>query len=733
MSKAMDKKFRVGARAIERATRAGSSAGDGDGKSKRRRDENSDGARRGVGAMARDEDVDAYLGLMRAWWTLSGAVDAMTHAQRWEDARAVVEWVEVELAMRRESAFWALRQSERDLEDALVDAKMTPDTFVGFTSRGAVEREGGKRRTWDERVRAAGARCDRDGNSVDVESIVIDGLMSTNDDPVAEHGGEHVVIPSVERFAPSCTDDDAARRIQAAYRGHASRMKTNAEARRELEHLRMIPSARFSNKKAEEMAEMKRREQERERSERGLASLQESVRRDLIANRGEQIREELIASVEREATVIESDEVQNDRVSTFKHVDADVEESVDTSVDDENFMIRFTRAFEKYTRRWADDENADLNAFDVEHVRATVLNDVSNAMREEIEDHQRILAAENKKKSKPSTKKKASSASTLKAKDKPSTKAKAKKPKTSKTKTVAKEVDTELIDTLVQLGMLESVALDGRLMDYVGTGGERREGRDESTMLEIFQLLHILAVSVTTPLASQRVHEHAPHMKCVLLEGPDSNGKSYLARLCAAESGCALYNLSADRLAYAESRGANVKGLIKSVFQAAKLSSPSVILIRHVDAFFPEKGKKAKASEAAETARKLRKDVAKEIKALKPGARVVVMCTRTLVSGASSSEPKGFDTFFSLRLEVPAPDYGGRRRVLSEALRAASLAPSDHLRRRTGDDAFATLVCHASKGMTTGALYALARAVATHPLSATDDPWRALLRRIESN
>ena len=82
-------------------------------------------------------------------------------------------------------------------------------------------------------------------------------------------------------------------------------------------------------------------------------------------------------------------------------------------------------------------------------------------------------------------------------------------------------------------------------------------------------------------------------------------------------------------------------------------------------------------------------------------------------------------------LKVPAPDYGGRRLILRRVFE--KLAGIDSIAtsyRRTGDEANATLVCHATEGMTTGALFALVRDAETELKNSTcADPWRALLRR----
>ena len=687
----------------------------------------SDGSPGAVSA-SMDAEVDAYVARVKAHAKLKACVDAMTHAQRWEDANEALEALEIDLARRIESTIEALARGTRELEDALVDAKATPDVFADFTPRGAVERGRRGREIWNENILAA-TREPRDENSDEA-------IEAASDDAIEALGGDEndgmereLTHDEAVEYEPSpglgrrLSAEDAARQIQAVFRGFRSRSRTNIEARRELEHLGMIASAKHSNRKFNDFGEFKRRSELRSRSAKQLADLEANIRRDLLSSRSESIKDEIKAAREAQALdVAITDDNVNDSAITSS---------------DEDVSTRLCRAVEKYRRRWADCSQVSLNAFDIDHVRSSVLQEVTNALRAEIEDEARALEAQNKK-TKVGNKKKGSaeapavkkSSSTKKSKAAPSKKSKG--AVKQQRQRGMETIDTDLLKTLARLQMVEKTPLDGRLDDYLGTGGERRKGHEDSTMLEVAQLRHVLAVSVVIPLTSRRVHELAPHMKCVLLEGLAANGKSYLARLCAAESGCALFNLSPDRLARAEASGENPKSLMKHVFQAAKTIAPSVIFIRDVDAYFPEKSKKPKATDA-ECARKLRKDLMKEIKALKPGSRVTVVCTRTIVNNAaSSSDPKGFDKMFNLRLEAPPPDYGGRRRILAKALEAISVDPIDPTRRRTGDDASATLACYATAGMTTGALFALVQN-ARDDVRSSRDPWRALLRRVEES
>ena len=129
-------------------------------------------------------------------------------------------------------------------------------------------------------------------------------------------------------------------------------------------------------------------------------------------------------------------------------------------------------------------------------------------------------------------------------------------PKKKKTKSKKNAVDSQTIEpkvitNLVRAEMIEATPLDGQ-DDYLGTGGERHDDDTSSNMLDICQLRHVLAVSVTTPLTSKRVPARtSPQMRSV---GGTRKERNHTSRACAPPAGCALYNLSPDRIARAEAR-----------------------------------------------------------------------------------------------------------------------------------------------------------------------------------
>ena len=382
----------------------------------------SDGSPGAVSA-SMDAEVDAYVARVKAHAKLKACVDAMTHAQRWEDANEALEALEIDLARRIESTIEALARGTRELEDALVDAKATPDVFADFTPRGAVERGRRGREIWNENILAA-TREPRDENSDEaIEAASDDAIEALGGDEndgmerelTDDEAVEHEPSPGLGRRLSA---EDAARRIQAVFRGFRSRSRTNIEARRELEHLGMIASAKHSQQKVQRF----RRVQAAER----VAFTQRKAAR---GSRGKHSAGFALFAHARASKTKSKRRERRKRSMSPSQTITRMPAAITSS--DEDVPTRLCRAVEKYRRRWADCSQVSLNAFDIDHVRSSVLQEVTNALRAEIEDEARALEAQNKK-TKVGKKKKGSaeapgakkSSSTKKSKAAPSKKSK---------------------------------------------------------------------------------------------------------------------------------------------------------------------------------------------------------------------------------------------------------------------------------------------------------------------
>jgi len=656
-----------------------------------------------------DAKIDAYVTHISIHKTLKHALDGMMHAQRVEDGQKVLEALEIDIASRVAAAYEALNNGSRDLEDVLVDLKLTPDVLDSVIPRAAIA----KRRidvmeAWNSRISAAASEAAADKNSPSDASNADEGDVVDDEETDAcsdmaqtsDYSRDDMTRAKISAYARVLDAEHAATIIQSAFRGYVSRTQTRIDAHRELVYLGMAMSEamKTQNLRADEENALQRRLEGIRENEMQLASTAAEIRAEMLATRRSVIKDEIIAEKDRAANDIEETLTSNSKSRTSPASSA----STKAVVHEDDATLSVSGAIAAYSRVWSE---ANIYAVDIDRITTSALIDVTNELKAEVDDEARACAAELKTRS---GKKKKSNAAEPRAAKTSKLPPGGKKKLKGKVK-VANKIDENDFNELCCAKALVPTDLRGRLEDYVGAGGLRRDADGaRSTMLDITRLKHRLAVSVVLPLTSNIIHEHAPHMKCVVLEGARQSGKSFLARLCAAECGAALFDLSPDVIQAASARGDSAKALIKHVFTAAKISTPSVILIRDIDRFFPVKGKKLKSDEDVV---KLRKDLAKEIKALKPGTRCVVLCTSstTTMTAATTTTinvPKGFDKFFTLRLAVPLPDYSARGAVVRLA-RAPSTLEDSH--RRFVDSTNATAVCHATEGMSSGAIFALMR------------------------
>ena len=678
----------------------------------------------------RDSDVDHYIAIVAMHRRMREAHDEMTHAQRCEDGRQALEALEIDVARRAAACYETMRSGTRDLEDALIDLKLTPDVLESFVRRAAVERRMKVvMEAWNLRIRDAVRDAGEDKNSASAraEGMECDAIVSDVapisedvieiDDTIGDASAvasSGVVARAKTAAAPPMDAEIAATRLQSAVRGWLSRTKTRIDAHRELVHLGMELNDELKSQdlRADDAQESKRRIEAMELSERRLAARAAELRAATLATRRDEIKEAIIAEKARAA--VESDRSAENSAEGRGALAMDPgSTSAVGDAGDADAAARLSRAIEAYKRAWSEDA---VDEFDERRIEIKVLEDVTNEIRVEVDDEARASAAELKGKSK--KKKKSTEATNSGATSAKTSGTKKSATKKAKTKSANDgELDEKVICTLARAKALVPTDLNSRLANYVGAGGLRRDTDVGSTMLDITLLKHRLAVSVVLPLTSKVIHENAPHVKCVVLEGAPRSGKSYLTRLCAAESASATFDFSPEVIRAAVGRGESAKTLLKQVFTAAKMSTPSVIVVRDIDRFFPEKSKKSKSDDDLV---KLRKDLAKEIKSLKPGARCVVLCT-----SSATSEPKGFDKFFDLRLVVPLPDYSSRGAIARAALESEALALAPRSIRRVGDFASATSTIHATEGFSSGALFALVRENASI-LRDERDVWAAL-------
>ena len=187
-----------------------------------------------------------------------------------------------------------------------MNAKSTPDALAAFTPRGAVERarfEGGVERE-DRSLRPRWRRVQNSEAATEGDDVEDVDAGRERDDEVVEDVDTYHVDASSDVASPvrarELSSEEAAVKIQAAFRGHASRAKTNTDARRELEHLGMLTQNQSSSKALDDASEMTRRSERRERSEKALVALTAKIRAELLAAGRESIKHDIKASLEAE-------------------------------------------------------------------------------------------------------------------------------------------------------------------------------------------------------------------------------------------------------------------------------------------------------------------------------------------------------------------------------------------------------------------------------------------------
>lgn len=173
-----------------------------------------------------------------------------------------------------------------------------------------------------------------------------------------------------------------------------------------------------------------------------------------------------------------------------------------------------------------------------------------------------------------------------------------------------------------------------KLMDYIGTHrilGSVLQDWAEPSMGQVRQCI----AEVILSMGSLEVHAKAPHIKSILIYGPEKTGKTMLARAIATELNATFFDLTPDNVC---EKYESMKDLMKMVLEVAKSMQPAVIYIRDIELVF--KGKKKSKRKAPAGVTKLKKEIVTHLSALTPEARVLVVC--------ESTEPFGMHSIVSL-------------------------------------------------------------------------------------
>ncbi|XP_068940841.1 IQ and AAA domain-containing protein 1-like [Petaurus breviceps papuanus] len=239
-------------------------------------------------------------------------------------------------------------------------------------------------------------------------------------------------------------------------------------------------------------------------------------------------------------------------------------------------------------------------------------------------------------------------------------KAKAKKGKKGKKKkdkdlTPNRSLDS-LYEELVEEGLIkksEYVRLSDYIGDYLYLGSALKLGNREP-MPSLFDLRQNVILYGVLRLGSAEIHSMAPHVRSILLAGPAGTGKKMLVNAVCTETGANLFDLSPENLEGKYPGKSGLQMMIHMVFKVARLLQPSVIWIGNAEKTFY---KKVPKEEREMDPKRVKKDLAKAVRLLRPGDRVMLIGTS---DHPQTAEIKGLCKTYERILMVPQPDYATR-------------------------------------------------------------------------
>ncbi|KAM5327308.1 dynein regulatory complex protein 11 [Glossophaga mutica] len=213
-----------------------------------------------------------------------------------------------------------------------------------------------------------------------------------------------------------------------------------------------------------------------------------------------------------------------------------------------------------------------------------------------------------------------------------------------------------LYKELVEEGLLVQ-ALKVNLSDYIGEysylGTTLRQVSVEPmpSLLDVRQLIALYGI---LPLGSAEVHEKAPLVKSLLLAGPSGVGKKMLVHAICSETGANLFNLSADNIAGKYPGKSGLQMMVHLVLKVARQLQPSVVWIGDTEKTFY---KKVPNTERMMEPKRLKKQLPKILKLLKPNDRILIVGTTRRPFDA---ELQSFCRVYQKIILVPRPDYASR-------------------------------------------------------------------------
>uniref|UniRef100_A0A673U118 IQ motif containing with AAA domain 1 n=1 Tax=Suricata suricatta TaxID=37032 RepID=A0A673U118_SURSU len=278
-----------------------------------------------------------------------------------------------------------------------------------------------------------------------------------------------------------------------------------------------------------------------------------------------------------------------------------------------------------------------------EELESEIRIQVDELMRQELKN---LKLAVNREKEQP-----------LKAGKKKGDKKKNKGTKGKKDKDLTPDRTLESLYTeLVEEGLLIR-APNVNLSDYIGEysylGTTLRQVSIEPmpSLLDVRQLIALYGI---LPLGSAVVHERAPLVKSLLLAGPSGVGKKMLVHAICTETGANLFNLSAANIAGKYPGKSGLQMMLHVVFKVARQLQPSVVWVGDTEKTFY---KKVPSAERMIEPKRLKKQLPKILRLLKPSDRILIVGTTRRPFDA---ELQSFCKVYQKIILVPRPDYASR-------------------------------------------------------------------------
>jgi len=170
------------------------------------------------------------------------------------------------------------------------------------------------------------------------------------------------------------------------------------------------------------------------------------------------------------------------------------------------------------------------------------------------------------------------------------------------------------------------------------------------------------------------------HVKSVLLYGAAGTGKSRLTTEAARAAGAAVFDLSPRVIDGLYPGAKGVASLLQMTFKVAKLCAPSVIVMDDAEAVFLTDKKKTKEllesgahrdkALCADAPNRVKKELIKEMKALKKTDRVVLVGHARAPYACLKKDRKALLSFFDARVLTPTPNRATRAALFRETTRA---------------------------------------------------------------